>query len=603
MSARLLRLGGVRGALRGAAWSAIIFLAAAHAGAEGRTFNPGGTKALARGGAVVARPDDALALHHNPAGLAFLEGTQLYVGADVPFYSACVEPIGYYGWGIGQPGISEFGNTDEVQVDDPDPQQRNPLPGQYSSTPLHEVCNSSPNAPIPQLAVAMRLGPRWAVGFGFVGPSLIAGQQWGGADATISRDGRTWPTPTRYQLVQEEFTFAYNPTVGIAYRVLPRLSVGLNVQWLGLGVTNTVVQPTQPGTSPDKDALARVEAADYFIPAATVSLHAKPLRRIDAAIAFHWFDSFDGSGQATFTTNYYRQGIQGVGGVPYENPPIELESVHTPLPWQLVAGARYAEPLAAPPGTRDRGSPKDDSLATELFDVELDVALTFNAHASETTVRAKDTCERDPDGTRKDPIAGTAHSPGCQTLSYRERQLVGTELQTGFQLRDVPPDGYTLDRHWENQVALRLGGSYTVLPNRLQIHAGAYYETRGIDPAFASIDVMLSRRIGLGVGAVVRMGHFDLMAAYGHIFQETLKVGAPPHSDTGFDKRLCGPNTNSATCLATKPLEETNAPNDPDATAALQQSSLISPEDARIINAGIYRASFNIISIGVAYHF
>ena len=67
--------------------------------AEGEGLMPGGAAAISRGGAIAAKPVDALTLMHNPAGLTALDGHQGHYGLDMQLDSICVEPYGYYGFG------------------------------------------------------------------------------------------------------------------------------------------------------------------------------------------------------------------------------------------------------------------------------------------------------------------------------------------------------------------------------------------------------------------------------------------------------------------------------------------------------------------------
>src|SRR3954471_12902585 len=85
--------------------------------ANGLELLPGGTQSVSRGGAVAARPENAMALEQNPAGMALLSGDQLLLNIDFPLQEMCVDPYGYYGWGVCQPGKSEFG--DEIALDKP----------------------------------------------------------------------------------------------------------------------------------------------------------------------------------------------------------------------------------------------------------------------------------------------------------------------------------------------------------------------------------------------------------------------------------------------------------------------------------------------------
>src|SRR5262245_25305928 len=105
--------------------------------ANGVELLPGGTQSVSRGGAVAARPENALALEHNPAGMALLSGDQLLLNIDVPIHDMCMDPYGYYGWGVYQPGESEF--KDPIELNNPD----NPRIGAtYASSPLPKVCNT-----------------------------------------------------------------------------------------------------------------------------------------------------------------------------------------------------------------------------------------------------------------------------------------------------------------------------------------------------------------------------------------------------------------------------------------------------------------------------
>ncbi|HMI93844.1 MAG TPA: hypothetical protein VK509_20865, partial [Polyangiales bacterium] len=183
-------------------------------------------------------------------------------------------------------------------------------------------------------------------------------------------------------------------------------------------------------------------------------------------------------------------------------------------------------------------------------------------------------------------------------------------------VREEDLEQVSVDRHLQDSIALRLGGSFSLAPRELAVHGGVFYENRGVDPAYASIDTFAFARFGFGVGVMWRVGDFDLKAAYGHIFQETLRVAPPKHEDrrapssddvtAGFDQRVGGEFDEEGNRVGGKELADPDAPSpgDADAVARLQQSSVIpSMDPPRIINAGEYTASFNIISLGASYHF
>src|SRR5438477_8119138 len=112
---------------------------AAPARANGIVLLPGGSQSAARGGAVAARPEDPMTLAHDPAGMALLSGHQIMLDLDTAFHDMCVDPYGYYGWGVYQPGSSDFGDDSAVKLDS----RGKPIVGAtYATTPLPKVCNS-----------------------------------------------------------------------------------------------------------------------------------------------------------------------------------------------------------------------------------------------------------------------------------------------------------------------------------------------------------------------------------------------------------------------------------------------------------------------------
>jgi hypothetical protein len=544
--------------------------------ASGLELMPGGTRSVARGGAVIARSEDPMALSHDPAGLAFLSGNQVMLDVDFPIHDMCADPAGYYGWGVYSEGNSEFG--DQLELDNPN----QPTIGRtYASTPLGEVCNSGTPQPIPQLAWASKVSEHVAIGAGFVAPIVVTALQFGGEDGTIQTEFGPRPTPTRYTLIKQEIKFALGPSFGVAYRFIPEVSVGVTGQVAMLKVGATAVQNLVSGTQPSTDALVRLEASDYFIPSLTFSVHTRPIKPLHLVTAFRWVDDFRGSGEAIYETNTYHRGAVS-GPTPYTNAPVQLSEVRVRLPWQLTAAVRYAGYL---PGEADS---EGDPMSTELWDVELNAGYTLNG-------RARNSVSVDQDVTL---ITKTVEGEtGRSTVS------------------DLPT--FDMDPHLETAYTVRLGGSFALLPRELALHAGGFYETRGVQAAFADVDTFAFARVGLGLGVVYRFGRWDFRAGYAHIFSETLDVAPPPHQNleasvpgdprSGYDKRVGGTFGDEGTRNGGVVLEDPNAPapGDADAVAAKTQDTGVAtaarPE--RVTNAGSYSASFNIVSVGAVYHF
>lgn len=543
----------------------------AHAG--GLEVSPGGTYAASRGGAAAASPVDAMAMLHNPAALALLPSDQFMLNLDTTFYKMCVEPYGYYGWGVyaqsGVDDVSEFG----------------PPQGQaYSERPLDRVCNSAPVLPIPQLAWAFRAGKRLTFALGFVAPSVVAGLQFGGADGTIATDSGARPTPTRYQLIRQEVPFALNPTASVGFALTPKLAIGVTFQVLMAKVRNLVASTLAAGTSPQDDVLTELTAEDYFMPGATLSVLARPSRFISLMAAFKMAQGFDGSGTLRFTTGAYQQGALDGEPQPFVNSTIDLQRVQVSLPWALTLAGRFAMPRDGNLAFDAPVAELSDALVDELWDVEFDFTYNLAARASQNRVDVG----------------------GDVALQFR---AADGSPQTPLLVPQADIEALEVDRHLTNSVAARLGGSFNVLPARLAISAGGFFESRGVDPAFVSVDSFALARFGLGMGLRLRVGVFDLQFAYQHVFQEVLEVIPPQHAarDTatdeptsGFDQRIYRDGELSAGAVA-----DPEAPARGDAQAAGQQSALFETDDrrARVINAGRYVASFDLLSVGASYRF
>jgi hypothetical protein len=552
--------------------------ATSHADGE-ELFPGGGAQHVARGGATTARPSDASTLFRNPAGLVELNESQGHYGVDLPFDDMCVDPYGYYGWGVyiqeqregteSNPAanLSEFGDAASRA---------------YGERRLDRVCNSGPIVPIPQLAVAVKLGDDWSLGFGLFAPILLAGSQWGGKQGTIAADGadgaEARPTPTRYQVIRQS-GFGLNLVGGAAYRPASWLSVGMNLQIGVLSAQTYSAVALRAGTSPANDMLAKLDVSDYFIPALTFGLYAKPSSFVRLAATFAWSDDFDGSGELSYTTNTYHKHASGTEALPYANDRVKLGRAVVTIPWTATLAVRIAEPRTGLAETKDL-------LERDRWDIELDASFTANSALYPNTVSIAD-----------DFALEFRRADGMPQMSLNVEQSDLSELSVERHLRDV--------------IGLRLGGGWTAVRGVLQFMLGVSCQSRGVDPAYASVNSFGLARLGLGFGALVRLGPVDLVASYAHIFQETLEVAPPRHEPreevdsrdprSGFDQRIYEDGELSG------PRRDSRAPSasQADGVAALQQSAIFESETlrARVVNAGRYTASFNVLSLSVVHRY
>jgi hypothetical protein len=540
------------------------------ASAGGTELLPGGTRSVARAGAVAARADTPLTVLHNPAGLALLPGHQILLDTDITFHDMCVDPYGYYGWGVYTPGTSDYGNSADAA---------------YGSEPLRAVCNSASVFPLPHLVWAGRLTDDIGVGLGFAAPTMLPGLQYGDERGVVSTPNGERPAPTRYQLVKQDVVFALDPTIGVGYRLLRELRLGLAMQVLMAKVDAWMVQSLNAGTSPHDDFLINVQAADYFIPVLNFSVHATPMKSLDLMASFRWQDDFDGSGDAIFTTYVYNRDAE-TGALPTKNDPIGLDRLQVSFPWTLTLGARYAGLLRKRRTEEEKWHSYHDPMAREKWDVELDMSYSFNARAGKNSVFFGDDVflEWDALDENGDPLE-------VDPLEVKRESL----------------EQFDIDRHLVDSFAVRLGGSYAFFPRIAAINGGLFYESRGVDPDYANIDTFAFQRIGFGVGFVTRLGAFEFSSGFSHIFQEDLLVAPPGHQErqqgdpddpsSGFDQRVNG-----------VVQEDPDAPSssEADGTARLQQPAIAASEMIgyrRVVNAGKYTAGFSVLSLGLSYRF
>lgn len=559
--------------------------------AGGLEYTGAGTFGLGRAGATAARADDPLVLMNNPAGLAALQGDQLLLSLNLAQMRACVEPAGYYGWGVYSGGAP-------FELTDPDTGERilyntgadaediGAREQAYYEDPLDTICGKIYPTPIPQLVWAGRISQRFGFGFGFLFPSAQPAARWSEtADGLIKGDDGDWrPSPTRYQVLNSG-NIAVFPSIGFGYRLSDVLRVGAMFQWGIVSLDQTLMAATGGGTAPGHDVLTHVTGEDYFVPAIVASVHLVPTDAWDVVLAYKYQDAIDARGQLDVTTNLFAtRSDLPESKVPHTQNNLPLKSIHQEMPDQLTLGLRYSDRLL--PRTRETGrsasvrdarEPIHDPFQDERWDLELDVAYFFTSENEKTVVTP---------------------APG---------QLVEFESRGGFVAKadkEIPLS--SVARNWQDQWSLRLGGSYHVLPGRFGMSAGVHYETRAADPTYMSIDFWPLARLGLHGGLIFRLWRsVDITLSYAHIFQETLVVAPPPHGDRnagGFDKSV---GTQVDRTVELPVLQEQPALTNPDGRAGLRQNLTQTGRGAPpwITNSGTYRSGFDVIGAGVLVHY
>ena len=527
-----------------------------------------GTRPLGRGGAFAARADDGMALLLNPAMMADLGEHQLMINVHLALWDACVQRPGTYmdGYGGGGPASdSVFSNPMDPMGTDAWIMQAYP-----------RVCNSGIPQLIPQIAQTIRILPELAIGFGIVAPNAVGTSQFGDGNGRVANG--TLPTPVRYAL-SESSLLLFHPSIGIGYRPHPMIRIGATFQW-GIGIIS-FTNYTNVGQGAEDvlgDIRTRLEASDFFVPAGIFSVALTPHPNFDIMIAARFSDSIDAEGHLDLTTGTYGP-CQGstdctdplsVGGSAPLTSRVGGVSLHAGQPFQFTLGMRYADRRwGRPTDDATRAQVMDASLGegvvndpmmAENFDIELDVVYELNSQVTDFVVR---------------PPAGAS----VVARSY----AVGTPIDI-----NVPvPGPLPIPHGWQDTLSMRLGGDYNVLPGVLAIRAGTHVDLPMGQSRFQINDFVQGWRVGLHVGATLRIERFDISLAYSHVFAETLNI-------TNGDYRLIAATGMQGVCGDSGDYD----PNRPVSSRGCW------PRGAGgVVNNGTYTQEWNFFSVGMTYHF
>ncbi len=384
------------------------------------------------------------------------------------------------------------------------------------------------------------------------------------------------PTPTRYLLVQQD-PFAIPITLGVGYRPTPWLAVGGAFTYQAVVFKSTVFATQTTTSIPELDMKIENELNDWFVPIASGSVKATPFTGLEFMGYFKWQDKIGGPTKATITDGAYT-----VGGAQGRLPVTSVIKAgdglvtEVPQPWEAGGGVRFALPRGGFRGDYfQQPLMRQDAMTSEVFDIEFDFVLEHNSSIKEFSLKSKENAFKvwqayDGDDTKFN--GKTAPSdPNCSTVAGAPPTAVTRCTSDLRFLKDM-----SIKRYWKDQFVYRVGGDYNVIPGVLALRAGWNLETRGVSPAYQTVDAFPSRRMGIHGGLTWRIGRIDLSVAYGHLFQENIYALNQDATDpTG--KR---PSKDRADLQASSP--------DP---------------NTRVVNAGSYRVSWDIISLGMNQRF
>jgi long-chain fatty acid transport protein len=503
-------------------------------------FPDNGSEQMARGGAWIARASDPLATMFNPAGLAG-QPSRITLQNNLIFEHTCFTRL-----------KSSRDTTFVVSGVDQDPLLDGT--GHYP-----RVCNDIQPNINPQLGATLRVNDRLGIGFLIIGPSS-------GGEKTFPEfvnDGKGNPQapPNRYLLIQQKGIILF-PTLGVGYEVVDDLRVGASVSW-GFARANISTAATSlniDNANATNDVRAKLQTKDYFVPGFTLGALWSATPEIDVAGWYKWSDAIKMRGDVGTAANYYtKQNAQGDDkGVRYGDTIFDDCGTGVPadkgkcnggdngtikfvVPMEAKIGVRYhkprtrgaPEPPPPPPpsAARERRTAQGPTQAREGTDASVGVGASANAAPSPAPPAPAPRHKRDPMANDVFDVEADltwANNSAADTVQIRfPGDATGRGLLpvSGVQGGEIPPNGDQY-RGYKDVFGVRVGGDYNVVPDRLAVRAGTFYETSAGGEQYQGLDFNPAARFGLALGGTYRIhfGHEDsssaleVMVGYGHVF-------------------------------------------------------------------------------------
>jgi long-subunit fatty acid transport protein len=568
----------------------------------------------------MARADDPSVMVRNPALLADLWDDQAMLAGHMVLTSGCFQATGGYGWNTsGQPDQSNFGQG-PILLNSPAGGTNldgTPL-SNYASEPFPKVCLHGHVQILPTLAIAMKLTPDLGVGLGFFPPDQDNMTQWGNSDGTVDTPNGKRPNPMRFGPIGSMQAVSFFSLLGaVGYRVADWLRIGGGLQWTavafnGRGWTELNASQVDPHTNTATDSFGR----DLFIPGVVASIDLKPIDNLDISLGFRWSDRVKSKAKLDITAGRWGTGslypfldgagnVQNIGTSVPQTTNNVVASVSAPPIYvpQLSLGVRYASRLQPEPKDRAKakvaaGRTVEDHMQTERWDVEFDAIYYMNKANDQTlatiTGGTLTLPQLGPDGTV------TQSKPF--EIGHCTVPLVDKVCPNSSRLVVLPHNG-------KNQMSMRFGGDYNVLPGLLALRAGVSYETDGQQIQFIEFTNYMLQRVGLHVGFTVRVAKkTDISFAFAHFIQEHVKLQVND-TQAAYPARYKDPKYNfePGAGVGDANMQNANANNGFDGVAqqplpngTMRTVSEVGPD---FVNAGTYYVNLDVASMTLTQHF
>lgn len=487
----------------GVSWLATASVAAASSGIDSPES---GVEQVGRGSAWLARADDPLAVYYNPAAIAF-QATGVHLGAQLMFSKKC-----YTRSTIDPTTGQQVGVPPETTVPAP------LLPGQPaamdgSKLPSSTVCAETNGFPNPQLGAVFRITDKLAIGVALVAPHSAGKSNWGESLPWVrSINGNpfvfTQPAPNRYMLVKSD-ALIVNPTVSVAFAPTEYLSFGAGFIW---GIATAEFVNFSEAKSTDyyadhaaNDVRAELKTKDLFIPGFVLSGLWSATSNLDVAAWFKWQDALKGSGDLKLESLYWKaSGVRNTS-------PCGMDAMGNPLP-------------------KDCNITIAEKAGTVKLNIPMEAKIGVRYHYLRKDQSNKPKWADNPDKPNRrvrDPMSEDLFDIEVDFTWANNSAVQDLELQfnSGIKIKDGSPGGVgevpknaNVPHNWKDVVGVRLGGDYVVIPNRLSLRTGGYFEMKGQDDEHLALDFDLGWKSGISGGAKVRVGPVDISVGYQHTF-------------------------------------------------------------------------------------
>lgn len=447
--------------------SLVATLGGSSAALAGGLVVPGaGPAAQPRAGAFVARADDASTIGHNPAGLAKLDGTHVYLGANFIDYSLSYQRAGNY----------ELSG----EADAPD----------YEGLPYPEVSDQSKPAVgfagfqmLPTIGIVTDFGrPElpFRVGVGLFTPQGYIARDY---QEFHQLDGATdlAPGPQRYDVIEQN-ALLLQPSIAVGYSVLPNLDVGARFTWgiSQLEGKKTVWAIRNYEEFTGRDSVFTLDgASDNFVPGFGAGVLWRPTPSIELGANYNSPLSAHAVGEGSAEVG---EGIiDGVGTEPIPDDQVRCAPGGREGALKICFDLKIAQSAQAGGRYIFR-----DAAGKERADIELDVRWEDWSASADNQITA--------DGREK--LSGRFLEPGLSRHGYR----------------DV--------------VSVRVGGSYALPLGAHQLigRAGVAYDTAAAPDSWTRADQDGKARTTLGLGFAYDVGRYRFDAGGGLVLEGDVDV-------------------------------------------------------------------------------